>query len=64
MAESHELCDGKIRYSQREAGEVLHSITRRQHKNHSKKIPKRAYFCRKCGCYHLTSTPNYRTFGD
>ena len=45
--------EGKICYTEREANEAINGA--RHHSNRAKKIPQRKYFCKKCGCYHLTS---------
>jgi|GEM_PF-3624019 hypothetical protein len=45
--------EGKICYTEREANEALNSA--RHHGNRAKKTPKRKYFCKKCGYFHLTS---------
>ena len=45
--------EGKICYTEREAGNTLNGA--RHHGNRAKKIPKRKYFCKECGCFHLTS---------
>jgi len=52
-------CHGKICYSFREAHEQINLTKHRQHGMHSKKIPKRAYTCPVCGCWHLTSSTHY-----
>lgn len=44
---------GKICYTQREAGYLLN--TRSSHSKHREKVPRRKYFCKQCGYYHLTS---------
>ena len=51
--DDYELCDGKRCLSRREAGEAINHAK----KSHMgmKKIPKRAYRCRKCGTYHTTA---------
>lgn len=52
---------GKICYSKKEAGIALNRAKKHYHSddesNASKKIPKRKYYCEKCGHYHLTSQP-------
>lgn len=50
-----EYCGTKICMSYREAHERLNGTKKRQHRVHSKVIPKRAYKCKLCGYYHLTS---------
>ena len=45
--------EGKICYTEREANEALNGA--RHHGRRAKKIPKRKYFCKECGCFHLTS---------
>ena len=45
--------EGKICYTKREAGNTLNGA--RHHGNRAKKIPQRKYFCKECGCFHLTS---------
>ena len=54
-SQGREICDGKLCLSYRQARQIINDTKRRQHRNHSKKIPKREYICPKCGCYHLTS---------
>ena len=49
---------GKICYTEREAGEILNMPKRHSHSN---EIPKRKYFCEKCGCYHLTHQTFYKS---
>lgn len=51
----HPTCpvEGKSCLSEREAGEIINSC--RHHRNMSKKIPKRAYRCKHCGTFHVTS---------
>lgn len=55
-----EVCSksGKNCYTRHEAGLLL-NLAKRRHKNHSKKIPKRCYFCKYCNTYHLTSIPKW-----
>lgn len=43
---------GKECLSQREASTLLNSF--KKHQQGHKHIPKRAYYCDKCGWYHLT----------
>ncbi|MBP5591466.1 hypothetical protein J6Y50_06410 [bacterium] len=45
--------EGKICYTEREANEALKNA--RHHGIRAKKTPKRKYFCKECGCFHLTS---------
>lgn len=49
---------GKVCYSGREAGEIINS-GKRHHRSdlcgRSKEFPRRKYFCKDCGYYHLTS---------
>ena len=45
--------EGKICYTEREAGNAINSA--KHHGNRAKKIPHRKYFCKECGCFHLTS---------
>lgn len=53
----------KICYSKKEAGNAINRAKKHYHSddesNASKKIPKRKYYCNKCGCYHLTSQSAY-----
>ena len=61
--------EGKICYTEREAGLVINGCkkhfyvgNRRWVKSahgHSKSIPRRKYFCRECGYYHLTHLALY-----
>ncbi len=48
-----EVCGqtGKVCYSQREAAYTV----RRCKRSRSDRVPRRIYFCRACGWYHLTS---------
>lgn len=49
-------CDGKTIYlSEKEANTAKNTIKRYSHRN---TIPKRAYPCKKCGHWHLTSKKN------
>lgn len=53
----------KICYSRREASEILNSLRHHKIKNvriNKGKIPSRAYYCRFCSSYHLTSKSAYR----
>lgn len=54
-----EYCGGKLCLSEAEAHARINGTKKRQHSCHSKVIPKRAYRCPDCGCYHLTSLPKY-----
>lgn len=55
------ICEstGKICYNAKEAGVALNRAKKHYHSDEessaSKKIPKRKYYCEKCGHYHLTS---------
>lgn len=54
------ICESekKICYSEKEAGRTLNEAKKHHYSSESnpaKKIPKRKYFCKKCGFYHLTS---------
>ena len=59
---------GKICYSKKEAGITINRAKKHYHSddesNASKKIPKRKYYCEKCGHYHLTSQAVYRNQND
>ena len=46
---------GKKCHTYREAREMINGIRKRNHRVHSKIIPKRAYYCDRCKSYHLTS---------
>jgi hypothetical protein len=48
---------GKRCLSRREANQGIADAKKANHFKHLKKIPKRTYFCRLCGTYHLTSLP-------
>ena len=52
----YEYCSktGKRCYSEREAADTI----RIAKKHHGKYSPKRKYFCKYCGFWHLTSTIN------
>lgn len=52
-------CSGKLCLSEREAHEHINGIKKRQHYVHSKVIPRRAYPCKECKCWHLTSLSSY-----
>lgn len=65
MPTDRQYCGGKICYSEREANQVLHDCrhtgARRQYRRSTNKvIPKRKYYCKDCGMYHLTSIPFYK----
>ncbi len=54
---------GKICYSKREAGEIKNQ--RERHLNgdnlgRNKTLPRRSYYCKYCGCFHLTHVPFFR----
>ena len=51
-------CDfeGKRCYSLKDANTLINMARRRHWDNEAKRIPKRAYFCSKCGYYHLTKS--------
>lgn len=44
----------KICYSQKEANNIIASVKHWKRCRKPKQIPKRAYRCKYCGCYHLT----------
>ena len=54
---------GKICYTEREAGIALNEAKKHHYSddNTSKEIPKRKYYCEKCGCYHLTHQTFYKS---
>ena len=54
--EEYKKCsfEGKRCYSQKEANALVNMARKRHWTDKAKYIPKRAYYCRKCGCYHLT----------
>ena len=59
--------EGKICYTKREAGNAINRAKQHYHSdesNASKDIPKRKYYCEKCGHYHLTSQAVYRNQND
>lgn len=45
---------GKQCYTQKAAGIVLRGA--KNHKQRGSVIPRRSYFCKECGYYHLTSS--------
>lgn len=54
---------GKVCYSEREAGSIINDCKRHYHTAHMishkknscrNSIPKRKYYCKECGCFHLT----------
>lgn len=46
---------GKICYSKKEAGNVMHYLKRKRNLPHrGQNIPQRLYYCNDCGAYHLT----------
>ncbi len=58
------FAEGKICYTEREAGIVINNAKRHHYGNdvkRGKNIPKRKYFCNVCGFYHLT---HYKYFAD
>lgn len=54
---------GKVCYSQRSAGTITHQYKGRRHGKdiRQNKRPVRYYYCKECGCYHLTSHKKKRT---
>ena len=49
--------EGKICFTEREAGIAINNARRHHYGNDDKRgknIPKRKYFCTECGFYHLT----------
>lgn len=49
---------GKVCYSGREAGEIINFGKRHHRSDHlgrAKDYPRRKYYCKDCGYYHLTS---------
>lgn len=60
---------GKVCYTEREAGTVINNSKKHVHAgNHhwikagysnSKNIPRRKYYCKECGYYHVTHLPLY-----
>lgn len=67
----HVMCifTGKICYTEREAGLVINGVKKHHHvgngkwikSNHgnSKNIPRRKYYCKDCGFYHVTHLALY-----
>lgn len=51
-------CDfeGKRCYTLKDANTLVNAARRRHWDNEAKHIPKRAYFCKRCGYYHLTKS--------
>lgn len=61
---------GKRCYNEREAGRILNSMKHHRKSDHlgrNKELPRRKYYCKDCGCFHLTKKPLYdkesRTYG-
>lgn len=59
MSETKEqrICEatGKICYTEKEAGIVMHYFKRKRNLLFKRKfVPQRSYFCNDCGAYHLT----------
>lgn len=52
-------CGEKLCLSKADAHARINGTKKRQHMVHSKVIPKRAYQCPDCGCWHLTSLAGY-----
>ena len=55
---------GKVCYTAREAGGVINNARRHHYSTDDKRgknIPKRKYYCKECGFYHLT---HYKSFAD
>lgn len=55
---------GKRCYSERQAGYILNSLKRHHSNDHlgrNKEVPRRKYFCRDCGNFHLTHMSKYYT---
>lgn len=62
---------GKICYTQREAGAVINNCRKHfyvgNHRwikskySNSKYIPRRKYFCKECGYFHVTHNPYYKS---
>lgn len=60
---------GKVCYTEREAGVVINNSKRHVHvgchrwikadRGNSKNIPRRKYFCKDCGFYHVTHLALY-----
>lgn len=46
---------GKRCYGKREVGDVIKCAKNKKHHRRSR-IPKRSYFCKTCGFWHLTSS--------
>lgn len=64
MNEGHErnVCpvSGKVCYSRRDANMMISAWKGKRLRRRGKEIPKRAYFCRECGAYHLTHWKKFR----
>lgn len=55
----YRLCPcGKRCLSRREANQAINDAKMRNHIQHRKHIPKRAYYCDQCGTWHTTSQPS------
>jgi hypothetical protein len=52
------MCE-KLSFSYRLAREKINAAHKSKRQYHSKKIPKRAYFCDKCKAWHLTSLSHW-----
>jgi hypothetical protein len=48
------MCN-KVCYSEREAHTIINAAKKYNHYSHQKKIPKRAYYCKECRAWHVTS---------
>jgi hypothetical protein len=52
---NYQYCNGKRCLTERQAGMALNGVSKCNHREHHKKVPRRKYYCRACGFFHLTS---------
>lgn len=53
---------GKRCYNGREAGRIINACKRHRNNDHlgrNKDLPRRKYFCKECGSWHLTKMPRF-----
>ena len=60
--ELKKICEnGKVCFSEREALKTI-KIAMKHHKHHGHdQIPKRAYYCSRCGCFHVSHFTSYQS---
>lgn len=54
MSEKRCSFENKKCYTQKEASALINMARKHHYAEKAKHIPKRAYYCNKCGFYHLT----------